>query len=119
MITVHLSTLLFHAFHGVYEEETKLGGNYEVDVIVKYEEGNEPLNNLNSIVNYEVIFEIVRKRMHIPTPLLEEVAEAMVRKIKHQYRQLNEIVISIFKLQPPIAHFQGKVGITLHKKFED
>ena len=119
MLTVHLSNLVFHAFHGVYESERQIGSNYEVDVTVKYEEGDTELDNLNNIVNYEVIFEIVRKRMSIPTPLLEEVAEAIVRKIKHQYRQLSEIAVSIYKLQPPIAGLQGKVGVTLHKIFEE
>ena len=119
MLTVHLSNLVFHAFHGVYESERQIGSNYEVDVTVKYEEADTQLDNLNNIVNYEVIFEIVRKRMSIPTPLLEEVAEAIVRKIKHQYRQLSEIAVSIYKLQPPIAGLQGKVGVTLHKIFEE
>jgi dihydroneopterin aldolase len=119
MLTVHLSNLVFHAFHGVYDEEKKLGSDYEVDVMLKYDESGIQLDHLGSIVNYEVIFEIVRKRMNIPTPLLEEVAEAMVRKIKHQYRQLTEIAVSIYKLQPPIVGLQGKVGVTLHKIFED
>src|SRR5687767_5590451 len=119
MLTIHLSNLVFHAFHGVYESERQIGGNYEVDVTVKYEEGDTQLDNVNNIVNYEVIFEIVRKRMSIPTPLLEEVTEAIVRKIKHQYRQLSEIAVSIYKLQPPIAGLQGKVGVTLHKIFEE
>ena len=119
MVTVHLSGLMFHAFHGVYEGETKIGSNYQVDVVVKYYEADQPLNNLNSIVNYEIIFDIVRKRMAIPTPLLEEVAEAMLRKIRHQYRQLTEIAVSIYKLQPPIAGLEGKVGITLHRVFEE
>ena len=119
MLTVHLSDLRFHGFHGVYEAETKIGSNYELNITVKYDETNTALNDLNSIVNYEVIFEIVRKRMSIPTPLLEEVAEAIVRKIKHQYRQLSVIAVSIYKLQPPIAGLQGKVGITLEKIFEN
>ena len=119
MLTVHLSNLIFHAFHGFYESERQIGGDYEVNVTVKYEEGDQQLDNINNIVNYEVIFEIVRKRMSIPTPLLEEVTEAIVRKIKHQYRQLSEIAVSIYKLQPPIAGLQGKVGVTLHKIFEE
>jgi dihydroneopterin aldolase len=118
MITVHLSNLSFHAFHGVVEGESTLGSNYEVDVTVNYDEGEVPLNELNNLVNYADVYEIVKKRMAIPTPLLEEVAEAMIRKIRHQYKQVTEIAVSIYKLQPPIPNFQGKVGITLHKVFE-
>jgi dihydroneopterin aldolase len=56
--------------------------------------------------------------MSVPTPLLEELAEGIIRKIRHEYSFVKEISISIFKLQPPIGGFQGKVGITLHKKFD-
>ena len=117
MLTVHLSKLSFYAYHGFYEEERKLGNNYEVDITVTYDEGTKSLDDLNNLVNYEAIYEIVKKRMSIPSPLLEEVADSLISKIRHLYKQVNEISVSIFKLNPPIEGFQGKAGITLHKKF--
>jgi hypothetical protein len=32
---------------------------------------------------------------------------------------VNEIECSIYKIQAPIEYLKGKVGITLHKKFND
>jgi dihydroneopterin aldolase len=118
MLSVHLSKLAFYAYHGFYEEERKLGNNYEVDITISYDERTHTLDDLNNLVNYESVYEIVKKRMSIPTPLLEEIAESMISKIRHQYRQVSEISVSIFKLQPPIENFQGKAGITLHRTFE-
>ena len=118
MLSVHLSELKFYAYHGFYEEERKLGNNYEVDITVKYDENTYRLDDLTNLVNYETIYEIVKKRMAIPTPLLEELAESLISKIRHQYKQVSEISVAIFKLQPPIENFQGKAGITLHKTFE-
>ena len=117
MLTVHLSQLSFYAYHGFYEEERKLGNNYVVDITVTYDEGTKPLDDLNNLVNYEAIYEIVKKRMSIPSPLLEEIADSMINRIRHLYKQVNEISVSIFKLNPPIEGFQGKAGITLHKIF--
>jgi dihydroneopterin aldolase len=57
--------------------------------------------------------------MAMPTPLIEEIAESIIRKIRHEYSFVKEVSISIFKLQPPIENFQGKVGVTLQKKFDD
>ena len=119
MLGVHLTNLSFFAFHGIHEGESRIGNNFELNVVVTYDEGSKQLDDLNNVINYEEVYEIVKKRMAIPTPLLEEVAEAMIRKIKHQYKQVREIAVSIYKLQPPIQNFQGKVGITLHKIFED
>lgn len=119
MLSVQLYDLSFYAFHGVYKGETKVGNNYKVDLTVNYDEKKIKMDSLRSIINYEELYEIVKKRMAIPSLLLEEVAEAIILKIRHQYSIVKEIHISIFKLQPPIENFQGRVGITLQKKFED
>ncbi len=119
MLSVQLLDLSFHAFHGVYEGETKVGNEFLVDVVVKYDEGRIKLDSLQSIINYEDIYEIVNKRMAIPSPLLEEVAETIILKVRHKYSTIREISVSIFKMQAPIERFRGKVGITLQKNFEE
>jgi dihydroneopterin aldolase len=118
MLTVHLSDLKFFAHHGAYEGESTAGNEFEVHVLVKYEEKKLKLDDLKNVLNYEELFQLVRKRMSVPTPLLEELAEGIIRKIRHEYSFVKEVSISIFKLQPPIGSFQGKVGITLQKKFD-
>jgi len=118
MLTVHLSDLKFFAHHGAYEGEATAGNEFEVHVRVSYEEKKIKFDSLKNVLNYEDLFGLVRKRMAVPTPLLEELAEGIIRKIRHEYSFVKEVSISIFKLQPPIGGFQGKVGITLQKKFD-
>jgi dihydroneopterin aldolase len=50
--------------------------------------------------------------------LLEKIADEIIGKIKAQYPFIREVIISIYKLQAPIGNFQGKAGMTLHKKFD-
>ena len=118
MLTVQLQSLQFHAYHGVYQGEPKTGNNYEVNLTVAYNEKGHNIHQLKDIINYEDLYEIVRKRMSIAAPLLEEVAEGIILKIKHQYSYVTEANVSINKLQAPIEGFQGKVGITFHKRFD-
>ena len=118
MLTVHLNQVIFHAFHGLYEGEVKTGNNFEVSLSVSYEEKKLKFDNIENLISYESLFEIVRKRMKAPTPLLEEIADGILRKIMHEYPNVKEISISIFKLSAPINGFEGKVGITLQKKFD-
>lgn len=118
MLTVQLQSLQFHAFHGAYEGEPKTGNDYEVNLSVEYNEKGHDIHQLKDIINYEDLYDIVRKRMGVATPLLEEVAEGIIRKIRHQYSYVTEANVSICKLQAPIEGFQGKVGITLCRKFD-
>lgn len=119
MLTVHLEKSVFFAHHGLHDGENDTGNNFEVTLNVSYEEGRLHLNSLTGIISYEDLFHIVKKRMASPTPLLEELADSILRTIKHQFPMVKEISISIYKLTAPIEGLQGKVGITLQKKFED
>jgi 7,8-dihydroneopterin aldolase/epimerase/oxygenase len=119
MLTVHLNDLRFFAHHGIYDGEAQSGHEFEVHLAVKYEEKKLKFDDIKNVLNYVELYQIVKKRMIMPTPLIEEVAESIIRKIRHEYSFVKEVSISIFKLQPAIENFQGSVGITLQKKFDD
>lgn len=117
MISIELNDLQLYAYHGVDVGEDKTGNPYQVNLIVSFNEGSETFDNLESTINYVTLYKLVKQRMSVPTPLLEKVAESIIRRIKHEFAFVNEIRISIYKLQVPIEQFRGKVGVTLHKKF--
>lgn len=118
MVSIELHNIRLHAYHGLYEGEQKTGSPYEVNLKVSYDEGKVTFEDLKNTINYVDVFEIVKQRMKVATPLLEKVAEGIIRKLKHQYPYAIEISLSIYKLEPPIENIQGKLGITMHKTFE-
>lgn len=117
MVTIELQNIRLHAFHGLYAGEEKTGSPYEVSVKVVYNENGSQFDNLENTVNYVTVFEIIKERMSIPTPLLEKVATGIIDQIKHRFPFTVEILVSILKLEPPIENFQGKIGVTIHKEF--
>lgn len=117
MVTIELLNVRFHGFHGIYEGEKKTGSPYEVSVKVLYEEGDTPFESLKNTINYVEVFEIIQQRINLPVPLLEKLADGIIRRIKHQFPFTREVYLSIYKLEAPIENFQGKIGITMHKKF--
>lgn len=119
MLTVHLHQMIFHAHHGLYDGELLTGNTFEVSLDVTYEVKKLKMDNINHLISYEDLFYIVKKRMNSPTPLLEELGESIIRKIKHKYANVKEVNITIYKISAPISGFQGKAGITLSKKYED
>ncbi|MEO7317268.1 MAG: dihydroneopterin aldolase [Ginsengibacter sp.] len=117
MITVQLHQLLFHAYHGVHEEEEVLGNEYMVDCSVEFYETAEVITHINDTVNYVHIYDIIKKRMSIPTQLLETIAMEIGNEIIREYKELKVINITIRKLHPPIEGIRGSVGIAWNRKF--
>ncbi len=117
MITVQLHQLLFHAYHGVHEEEEVLGNDYMVDCSVEFYETAEVITHINDTVNYVHIYDIIKKRMSIPTQLLETIAMEIGNEIIREYKELKVIDITIRKLHPPIEGIRGSVGIAWNRKF--
>jgi dihydroneopterin aldolase len=117
MVTVQLHNLIFSGNHGVFKEELATGNTFEVHLDVLYDERDQPFESLDTIVNYVILFGIIKERMQQPSPLLEKIADEIIRKIKEQYPFIREAVLSIYKLQAPIGNFQGKAGMTLRKQF--
>jgi 7,8-dihydroneopterin aldolase/epimerase/oxygenase len=118
MVSIELQNIRLHAFHGLYHGEDKVGSNFEIHVKVLYDEGNHAFNDLRDTISYADIYAIVKQRMQVATPLLEKVADDIIKRIKDQYPFTREVVFQIFKLHAPIENFEGKVGITLHKRFD-
>jgi dihydroneopterin aldolase len=117
MITIHLHNLKFYSFHGVHEEERILGNEYEVNADVQFHEENAEINSLLQTINYADIFEIIKKRMHIPAALLETVAMNIGNSIYEKYEYVRSIRISLKKIHPPIEGIEGSVSVTWHKEF--
>jgi 7,8-dihydroneopterin aldolase/epimerase/oxygenase len=116
MFTIHLNKLLFFAHHGVHEEETVVGGNFEVSIDIDFTTVDKVIS-LNDTINYVDIFSLVKHRFSIPEKLLETLAQNIVEDIYEADKRIKTINISIQKLNPPLVNFTGSVGITYSKSF--
>ena len=59
------------------------------------------------------------QRMAVDTPLLEKLCNEVLGDIRLRFPKVIEAEITIYKLQAAINNLEGKVGVTLHKKFDD
>jgi dihydroneopterin aldolase len=117
MITVYLSDLRFHSFHGIYEEEKIIGNEYILDASVDFHEGLNVIKSINDTINYAEIYNIIRERMNVPTPLLETVVMEIGNEIHNEFPQLKAIKISLKKMNPPIEGMQGSAGVSWQRQF--
>lgn len=116
MFTIHLHNLKFYSFHGIHEEEQVLGSEYEVNVDIGIN-GDEKISHLHQTINYVSVYDIIKKQMDHPTPLLETLAQKITKQIKEIDTQIKSIVINIKKINPPVIAFTGNVGVTYSASF--
>ena len=119
MITIELQDLIFYEHHGIYEEERRVMNSFEVNLSVSYMDNSPVFERISDTISYVNLFRIVQEKMKEPVFLLEKICQGIILNIKHQYPAVSEVRISIFKLQAPIEHFVGKVGVTMHRSFKD
>lgn len=108
---------MFFAHHGVHEEEKILGGNYEVNADLFYDEPPFIIKKLEETINYSVVYEIIKQRMMKPSPLLETIAMELAAALKQAFPVTKEISIRIKKINPPITSFEGTVEVSYVKKY--
>ncbi len=114
MLTIHLNNLIFHAFHGLYQEEKLIGNDFEVNVEVTFTAKNK-VSDLADTIDYVSLHDIIRKVMEIPTPLIETVVQEIAGQIKLFDDKITIVLVSIKKIGPVIANFKGTVGISYTK----
>ena len=111
MLTIHLTDLHFYAYHGLYEEETAIGGNYEVNVSVSHYETKIPVLHITETIDYTAVYNLIKKHMLKPRHLLEAVATTLAKDILDSFTLADEVSVSIKKVTPPIIGFQGSVSV--------
>ena len=103
-VWIGLEGMEFYAYHGVYEEERKIGGKYIVDVLVYTNAVDAELHDdLNGTVNYEQIYKAVDQNMLQPVKLIERLARKIMDDIRLFVVKEDTIRIKIRKLNPPLG----------------
>ena len=92
-----------YSFHGCLEQETKIGGNYIIDVEVYCDFKSAAINDdLLKTVDYVEIKEIVYSEMKKNKKLIESVAYSIINRIKKDFKIVSKCKVEIQKINPPI-----------------
>lgn len=101
---VSLEGIEFHAYHGVFSEEKKLGSRFTVDIHVDTEFKKAMLeDHLKSTVDYVRLYQIAQSHMKEPVKLLEHLAHLMIRDILTAYPHLISVRVIIKKHNPALG----------------
>ncbi len=117
MLTIELKNLSFYAYHGLYQEEKIIGNTFIINLSVSYIPTVTVIKNIEETINYVSLYEIVKHKMSVTTPLLETVAMEVAEDIYKAFPQIKKIAISIAKAKLPIENFVGDTVVIFTKEF--
>ena len=102
----------------MYEEERRVGNEFEVDVSVACKSPKKKITSIEQTVNYVEVYRILQEEFAQRRYLLETLAMDIAERIQAQFDEIESVVITIRKLNPPITNFSGSVAITYSKEFK-
>lgn len=110
-----LDTMRFYAHHGFFEEEQKVGGQYEVTVSVEIDmDLSAKTDVLENTINYQEIYDVVAIEMGNSSKLIENVAARILNVLVKKFPQILSIDVSLSKINPPLGAEVKCATISLH-----
>lgn len=90
-------------YHGCLPEETKIGAQFVVDVVLYTDfKDSAKTDNLDLTIDYVYVNKIVEEEMAIPSKLIETVGYRIKDRLYTQFQGLKKTSITIKKINPPI-----------------
>ncbi len=101
---IELEKINIYAYHGVAEQESCVGNNYEVYVKVGYPiAAAMTSDHVADTLNYAELYDVINREMAIPSKLLEHVAGRIATSIRVQFPTITSLTLKVTKLRPPIV----------------
>lgn len=117
MSTIRLRDIRLYANHGCLSEEEKIGSDYLVNLEVKANlETAATSDQLKDTVDYVHLNKIVKQQMAIRSKLLEHVGKRIMDTIFEEIPQVDQVKVTVSKLNPPIGGDVAEVSVTLKLK---
>lgn len=105
-----LRKMQYYGYHGVFEEERKLGQQFYVDLALELNLLEAGLtDDLNLTINYAEIHELVKGVVEGTSfKLIEALAERIASELLGTYTMIDAITVGVTKPHPPFdIHFDG------------
>lgn len=111
---IKVENIRVFAYHGCLTEEKKIGSDYSVDFEVKANlQASAKSDRLSDTVDYVLLNRIIKEEMLKPSHLLETVAKRILTRIFNEDELVEEAIVWVSKLNPPIGGDVERVTIKM------
>lgn len=108
----------FFGYHGVLQEENKLGQRYYVDLTLFLDLSSAGRNDrLTDTVDYVSVYETVKAIVEgKAVQLIETLAETIAAQLLEIYTKIDAVQVKVTKPHPPVGiHFSG-VSVEVYRE---
>ena len=116
LTTIQISGLQIFGYHGLFEEERRLGQkfNFDIDATLNPAPTHRD-DNLHASVRYDAVVDAtVNLAGAMKYQTLEALGEAVAIGLLRRFTLIDTIAVGVSKFSPPIPQTLGKVGIAVH-----
>ncbi|MEM7660827.1 MAG: dihydroneopterin aldolase [Pseudomonadota bacterium] len=119
-LTVFVSNLIVHGFHGVNPEEKSLGQKFEVDIDCRIDDPDCSSDKLSSTVNYSSLCDIGHAvSQNGRFNLIETYADRVIRAVFDAHPEVDWVRVLVRKPSAPLAHVFDTVGVELSRSRDE
>lgn len=112
--TIKLKNMRFFAYHGVSEQETKVGNDFFVTVSFEADLSVACQTDfVEDTISYADVYELVEQEMKTPSKLIENAAYRILRKLKKTFPSIEKIDVEVAKIHPPVGGQLDYAAVTV------
>jgi dihydroneopterin aldolase len=111
---IRLNDIRLYAFHGCWDEEAIVGGEYSVDICIDFDYTDAALaDDLSQTIDYVRIKEIVYSEMAVRAKLIETVSLRILNVLKAEFPQADNRWVKITKINAPMGGQVQSVSVEI------
>ena len=118
MDKVYVEGMEFYGYHGVFEEENKLGQRFKVDLTAELDLSKAgQTDDLSYTINYAELYSVCRGIGEgEPVNLVETLAERIADTVLKKFEPVQQCTVKVIKPDPPIPGHYKSVAIEMTRK---
>lgn len=117
MDKIQLEGVKLYAYHGCMEEESRIGSEYEVELMIWADlKKSARTDHLKDTVDYVLLNRVVAEEMAIRAKLLEVVAQRIITRVFKDEPRVKKAQVKVTKMSPPINGDVERVSVLLKEK---
>jgi len=117
MDKIQLEGVKLYAYHGCMEEESRIGSEYEVELMIWTDlKKSARTDHLKDTVDYVLLNRVVAEEMAIRAKLLEVVAQRIITRVFKDEPRVKKAQVKVTKMSPPINGDVERVSVLLKEK---